>query len=111
MKEKVKKILQFLLNPRFLLCFGIGWMVTNGWSYVLLGIGTWLGVEWMVALAGAYLALLWFPFSPEKLVTVAVAIFLLRWLFPKDQKTLQVLRDMYTKVKNSLPVRKEKNSD
>ena len=62
----------------------------------------------MIAVAGGYLAFLWFPFSPEKLVTVAIAIALLRWLFPEDQKTLQVLRDMYAKVKASFAARKEK---
>ena len=108
MKKKIKKFIQFILNPRLLLCFGIGWMITNGWSYVLLGIGTWLGNQWMIAVAGGYLAFLWFPFSPEKLVTVAIAIALLRWLFPEDQKTLQVLRDMHAKVKASFAARKEK---
>lgn len=32
-KATVKKWLQLLLNPRFLLCFGIGWMITNGWVF------------------------------------------------------------------------------
>lgn len=102
MKQKLKKILQFILNPRLLLCFGMGWMITNGWSYVLLGIGTWLGNEWMMAVAAGYLALLWIPFTPEKIITVAIAIFLLRWLFPRDEKTLKVLRDMYAKAKTSI---------
>ena len=59
MKVKIKKVIQFLLNPKFLLCFGIAWLITNGWSYILLGIGTYFGIGWMVALAGGYLALLW----------------------------------------------------
>ena len=108
MERKVKKFLQFLLNPRLLLCFGMGWMITNGWSYVLMGIGTWLGIEWMIAVAGAWLTLLWIPGTPEKLVTVAIAVVLLRWLFPRDQKTLQVLRNMAAKAKAALKQRKEK---
>ena len=52
MKEKLKKIIQFLLNPRLLLCFGIGWMITNGWYYILLGVGAWFDIPWMVAVAG-----------------------------------------------------------
>ena len=39
MKNKLKKILQFILNPRLLLCVLIAWIITNGWSYVLFGIG------------------------------------------------------------------------
>lgn len=96
--QKLKKLLQFLLNPRFLLCFGLGWMITNGWSYALLGLGTFYDIGWMKAVAGAYLAILWFPFSPEKIITVAIAIGLLQWLFPGDTYTLGVLRDMRTKA-------------
>ena len=107
MKEKIKKAVQFLLNPRLLFCVGIGWMITNGWSYVLMGIGTWLNNEWMMGIAGTYLALLWFPFTPEKLITATIAIFFLRWLFPNDEKTLKVLRQMYAKAKAGL--RKWKN--
>ena len=102
----LKKAVQFLLNPQLLLCFGLGWMITNGWSYILFGLGTWLGIEWMIAVSSAYLAFLWFPFSPEKLITVAIAIFLLRWLFPHDQKTLAVLIDMKNKVKQAAQKRK-----
>jgi hypothetical protein len=108
LKAWLKKAVQFILNPRLLLCFGIGWMITNGWSYVLMGLGTWLNIPWMIGVSGAYLAFLWFPFSPEKLLTVAIAIFLLRWLFPDDQKTLAVLIEMKEKVKAAVKNRKEK---
>ena len=108
LKAWLKKAVQFILNPRLLLCFGIGWMITNGWSYVLMGLGTWLNIPWMIGVSGAYLAFLWFPFSPEKLLTVAIAIFLLRWLFPDDQKTLAVLIEMKEKVKAAVKKRQEK---
>ncbi len=110
-KNWLKKALMFLLNPRLLFCFGIGWIITNGWSYILFGLGTWLKSEWMLAVSGAYLAFLWFPFSPEKLATVAIAIFLLKKLFPYDQKTLAVLIDMKNKVKRAVKNRKEKKTD
>ena len=97
MREKIKRLLvkalKFILNPRLLLCFGIAWMITNGWSYLVLAVGTWLGVPWMIAVASAYLAILWLP-SPEKILTCAIAILLLRLLFPKDKYTLGVLQDM-----------------
>ena len=105
--QNIKKFLQFLLNPRFLLCFGLGWMITNGWSYILLGIGSFYGIGWMTAVAGAYLAMLWFPFSPEKIVTVAIAIALLRWLFPHDKKTLAVLHNMRMKAVEALRSQRE----
>jgi len=110
MREKIKfwlkTAVQFLLNPRLLFCFGIAWILTNGWSYILFGLGTYFGIGWMVAVSSAYLAFLWFPFSPEKLATVAIAIFLLKWLFPKDQKTLAVLVKMKDKVKEAIKKRK-----
>lgn len=100
MRRKLKVFFGFITNPRFLLCFGIGWMITNGWSYILFGIGTYFEIGWMVAVAGAYLAFLWLPISPEKIVTVAIAIALLRWWFPNDKKTLGVLQNLWTKIKN-----------
>lgn len=109
-KGWLKKAVLFLLNPRLLFCFGIAWIITNGWSYILFGLGTYFGIGWMVAVSSAYLAFLWFPFSPEKLATVAIAIFLLRWLFPKDQKTLAVLIEMRNKVKAAIKNRKKEKA-
>ena len=86
LKHYLKTAVMFVLNPRLLLCVGIAWLITNGWSYIMLGIGTFWGIEWMIAVSGAYLTLLWLPATPEKIVTVAIAIVLLRFLFPKDEK-------------------------
>lgn len=99
MKQKIKTFVQFIINPRFLLCFGIAWMITNGWSYILLGIGTYCNIGWMIAVAGGYLTFLWLPISPEKILTVIIAMGLLRLLFPNDRKTLGILKDMYAKYK------------
>jgi len=111
MKEKIKvwlkKAAMFLFNPRLLVCFGIAWIITNGWSYVVFALGTYFEIGWMIGLGGAYLAFLWLPISPEKLVTVAIAIFLLRWLFPNDQKTLAVLIQMKDKLKAAVKKRKK----
>jgi len=113
MKEKIiknlKKIVSFILNPRLLFCLGIAWLITNGWSYIMFGFGTYFGIGWMIAVSSAYLAFLWLPISPEKIATVAIAIGLLRLLFPSDQKTLAVLTDMYRKVKKIIKDRKNKD--
>ena len=99
MKRRLKKILAFFANPRLLLCLGLAWIITNGWSYILLGLGVLLDVAWMRAVASAYLAFLWIPLTPEKILAVMIAIFLLRCFFPKDEKTLGILRDMFGKIK------------
>ena len=104
----VRKAFQLLFNPRFLLCFGVGWMITNGWSYVMLAVGTWLQIGWMIAVSSAYLAFLWLPISPEKIVTVAIAMVLLRFLFPNDQKTLGALRELREKLRLKEAEKKQK---
>lgn len=115
MKKKLrsfcKKAVQFILNPRLLLCFGIGWMITNGWSYILLGIGTWLGNEWLIGIASTYLAILWLPISPEKIITVTIAIWLMKLLFPNDQKTLGTLRETLDSLKKALRRKKKKHDE
>ena len=110
LKQNLKKALQFIANPRLIICFMIGWLITNGWSYILFGIGTYLEIPWMIAVSGAYLAFLWLPISPEKLVTFAIAIALLRWLFPNDQKTLAVLKGWYAKAKSAVRTRRERKA-
>ncbi len=111
LKHNLKKTVQFIANPRLLLCFLIGWLITNGWSYIMFGFGTYYEVEWMIAVSGAYLAFLWLPISPEKLVTCAIAIALLRWLFPGDQKTLAVLKGWYAKAKAAIQTRRERKAE
>ena len=75
-----------------------------------IGIGTCFEIGWMTAVAGAYLAFLWLPISPEKIVTVALAMGLLRLLFPNDQKTLAVLKKLYGKIKGKMK-KKKPNAD
>lgn len=113
-KRFLKKAAMLLFNPRFLLCFGIGWIITNGWCYIGAALGAYFGIGWLTAVSTGYMALLWVPFTPEKLITLTIAIVLLRFLFPDDQKTLGLLREMYASAKKKwhefLQKRKEKKS-
>lgn len=109
-REKLKKAALFLLNPRLILCMGVAWIITNGWSYILMGLGAYLHIPWMTTVAGAYLAFLRLPFTPEKLVTVAIALALLRWLFPNDTKTLAVLKQLLEKARASRRQKKPQKS-
>lgn len=101
-QKAAKKLVRFLLNPRLLLCLFIAWMITNGWSYVLFAIGMLLKINWMRVVGGAYMSLLWLPFTPEKLLTVLIAIGLLRLFFPRDQQTLGVLRMKLRRLRGKL---------
>ena len=102
-----RRIARFLLNPRLLLCLGLAWLLTNGWAYLLFALGTYLGSGWMLAVAGAYLTFLWLPISPEKILTLVIAIGLLRLLFPRDETTLGTLRQW----KQSLLKKKSKKEE
>ena len=111
MKDKLKKVIRFITNPRLLLCVAIAWLITNGWSYVLFGVGSYFGIHWITAVAGAYIAFLWLPISPEKIVTFAIAIALLRLLFPNDQKTLAVLKGFYEKAKAAIKGKRQRRAE
>ena len=106
----IRKWLMFFLNPHLLICFGIAWMITNGWCYLFILFGSVFRIGWMLAVGGGYAALLWLPFTPEKIVTVLISIFLLRLIFPKDQKTLQVLRTEFAEIKKKMTEGKKKKS-
>ena len=114
-KEKIKfwtkTILEFCLNPRLILCFGIAWIITNGWAYITLAIATWLNTGWLMAVSGGYLAALWIPFTPEKIITLIIAIFLLKRLFPNDKKTLEKLYNMKEKAKEEIKKLKAKRKN
>ncbi len=108
MKSKLRTVFNFIANPRLLFCVLVAWFVTNGWSYVMFAVGTHYGITWMTAVSGAYLAFLWLPISPEKLATFAIAIALLRWLFPDDENTLAVLKQLHQKAKTAVEAKREK---
>lgn len=110
-KYWIKTVIEFVLNPRLLLCFGIAWIITNGWAYIAAVLAAWLKIAWLAAVAGAYLAALWIPFTPEKIITVIIAIFLLKLLFPNDKKTLQKLHNMKEKAKAQIKKLKIKRKE
>ena len=99
--KTLKKWLMVILNPKLLLCLFIAWMITNGWSYVFTALGTALDITWMTVAGTAYMGLLWVPFTPEKILTVIIAMFLMRTFFPRDKKTIAVLREELLKLKNA----------
>lgn len=115
LKSKIKKwlkiIVEFCLNPRLLLCFGIGWMITNGWAYIATSLGLWLNIDWLWGIGAAYLTALWIPFTPEKIITVIIAIFLLKRLFPNDKKTLERLYKMKESIKSAAKEYRKKRKD
>ena len=69
---------------RFIFCFIIAWLITNGWAYLGAALGALFRIRLLTAVSSAYLAFLWFPGTPEKMVTLAIACALYRKLpFPR----------------------------
>ena len=92
--QRLKNYLRPFLSLKFLLCFFLAWLVTNGWSYAFIIIGWTCNINWMFNVGIGYQAFLWMPFTPEKLVTIPMAIWFNATIF-KDKKT----HDNLTKMK------------
>lgn len=67
----------------YIISFALAWFLTNGWAYTLLAIGTAIHVKWMTYIGSAYLAILWLPCTPEKVITIPLAVGIKKLLFSK----------------------------
>ena len=99
MINKIKLLFKRLCNWRFLICFIIAWMITNGWAYFFIGLGTFCNIGWMLAIGTTYMAFLWMPFTPEKLITIQSALFLLKIIFPKQKELHKQIEDENKRLK------------
>lgn len=90
-REKMRPWVRALTNPHLLISVGIAWFITNGWAYCAIGIGGYLGIGWLWKAGTVWAGLLWLPGTPEKLLTLPLAIFILRRLFPSDTRTLAMI--------------------
>lgn len=86
LKEWWLKLKHLVATPTMLISFLLAWIITNGWAYAMLGIGIWLDITWAKAIGGAYLSFLWLPFTPEKLITIPLALFIQKVLFRRKAK-------------------------
>lgn len=80
------KVIPYLKDFRLFLAFIIAWMITNGWSYIMLGLGFIFKIKWMQILATSYLAILWLPCTPEKLITIPLSIWIYKRLKRRKEK-------------------------
>ena len=56
--------------------------------------------DWLVWFSRSYIAFLYIPTTPEKLITIPMAIFFQTQLFKGDEKTKAQLNDMYSQAKS-----------
>ena len=95
--ECLLQVVKILITPKLLMTFGIAWTITNGWSYLFVGFGVAFQIDWMLGIGSAYQAFLWFPFTAEKFITVAIALWLAKWFFPNDLKLQKHLHSLNPK--------------
>lgn len=77
--SKAIKIIKPFLSWRILVCYLPFWFIFTGWTYVALAIGN----TWWKTISGVWLGIMWMPFAPEKLITIPLAIWLHKKLFPR----------------------------
>ena len=99
------------LNLKFALCFFLAWSITNGWCYLFIFFGSVYKITWMLTVGSSYLAFLWLPCTPEKIVTIPLAIIFQRVFFKKDKKTQIQLQIMYEEAKKDVRTLKYKCLD
>ena len=104
----LRRVGRAVSNPSYILCFLLAWMITNGWCYLFILFGRWLHIRWMSWVGMAYASLLWLPFTPEKILTIGLSIVFLRLFFPKDERTLALLREEYRLLKDKVRAHREK---
>lgn len=61
----------------------IAWLITNGWCYIFIALGPQLGWRWMTIAGSTWAVILWMPFTIEKPITIAIAIWIHKKLFIK----------------------------
>lgn len=105
--SRLRNYLKPFLSWKFLLCFALAWMITNGWAYVFIIVGTTCDITWMWTVGTSYQAFLWMPFTVEKLVTIPIAMWFNFKLF-KDEKTAEALTNMLNQAKDDWKAIKSK---
>jgi len=79
-------------------------MLFNGIWYIGLGIGVAYGITWLETICGAYVAILYLPWTAEKLITVPLGIVFAKFFFPKDSKLQDEIRKLLPKKKTKTHV-------
>lgn len=94
LKRTYKRIKPYL-HWKMLLVFGGVWVLTTGIWYIIafapLGLPSWL-----VWFARGYMAILWLPTTPEKLITIPISIWIYKFIFKEeiDRRNLDVNREV-----------------
>ncbi|MBQ6655383.1 MAG: hypothetical protein IJM79_07665 [Erysipelotrichaceae bacterium] len=89
LRSLAEELRTYLLRPHFVICLAIAWFITNGWAYLGVILGKVMNWNWLLAVSTGYLAFLWMPMTPEKIITLMIAALLSKILFPRDLDNLR----------------------
>lgn len=105
---KIKIYLRPFLDWKFLVSYLIPFSLINGWAWVGTFLLPIIGSNWFTIAASTWLAILWMPWTPEKLVTIPMAIWIHHLLFKNDKKTKIKMQKMYDEAKKDFNTIKNK---
>ena len=91
--SRLKNYLRPFLSLKFLVCYLLAWLIVNGWSIAFIIIGAIFDIEWMLGVGIGYQAFWYLPLTPEKLITIPMAMWFNFKLF-KDKKNQKILTNM-----------------
>ena len=86
---KIKTYISPFLNWRILVIYVPIWFIMSGWTYLFIYLGTRHHVGWMLAAGTFWATALWLPFTPEKLITVPLTLYLYVKLFGSGNEKLE----------------------
>lgn len=70
--------------------------MTNGWAWIGTLLIPIVGLNWFTISAASWLAFLWMPWTPEKIIIIPVAYWIYKHMFVKYDP---VVEDEYKKLK------------
>lgn len=114
MKKLFKKIWLYIrpfLDIKILIIYLPVWFLFSGWTYLFMILGAKYNIDWMFISGSTWNAILWMPFTPEKLVTIPITIKLYVKFFNKnnphlDKMLLEAKQD-FQKIKNKFRRKRE----
>ena len=90
--KKIKTYIAPFLNWRILIIYLPIWFLMSGWTYLFIYLGAKHGVGWMLAAGTFWATVLWLPFTPEKLITIPLTLYLYVKLFGhKESEKLECM--------------------
>lgn len=112
MKKLIKKIGVYIspfIDLKLLLIYTPIWFLMSGWTYLFMFLGMKYRINWMLIVGSTWAGILWLPFTPEKIITIPLTLFLYTKIFGnKDKKTIFKLERMHEQAKEDLKLIKQK---